>query len=654
MRAPKVSNDKFGLLAASKLSRLRSITNLAAALSAGSVGANGVDVAKAGIQGDKVEARTIRRKKRLSRTAGGQRRCRLKKTFAKEEKCRGMELLDALQNDVRKVSRGRNIDMSRPVLHRIMINLKKIPVGDEVLNAALMLETLAATDTTIHHDMVCKSAIQVMARITEKIALAYPVKGVQLRNWRILRCFVSTIKELTVPVRRETRPTMIHNGILKVLLKAALFQLLHETGRIVPSAESMVAMIPEWDKGTTKFSAREDGDLEKVKAVTRMEALKVIENLCSDSRLRPLLARCLVVDALLLITGGRQEQVKEFDGRPLTAGCPKYSVPERRKPRWRCMGERALLFFSVPNILYKRRVRTQNNLPAMASFADEKLTDALLRSRDGEQGKLKPSSRVQNSEKTMMMATATATTTTTTMTMPVTGMTWSILGNLVKTSEERIRDLEDQEREFREVKFEREKIRANAFKYAKVLNESYEKRIAQKERQKRLDFAFSPAGRMAEIRRMYGLDRRQQDNTKTSKSAFQNFDKKSKKKATSAELGSVVTSNDFDTNSTLLSLDMHDEFVGDELGFGEVATHGRAYWENWLVKKPRPTREELAFREVDVEADREPEHMRPILPDFKHHAGEESTLLRPVESKKISFALEPLFNLPLPAGCAES
>ena len=315
------------------------------------------------------------------------------------------------------------------------------------------------------------------------------------------------------------------------------------------------------------------------------------------------------------------------------------------------MGERALLFFSVPNILYKRRVRTQNNLPAMASFADEKLTDALLRSRDGEQGKLKPSSRVQNSDKTMMMMMMARTTT---MATPVTGMTWSILGNLVKTSEERIRDLEDQEREFREVKFEREKIRANAFKYAKVLNESYEKRIAQKERQKRLDFAFSPAGRMAEIRRMYGLDRRQQDNTKTSKSAFQNFDKKSKKKATSAEIRSVVTSNGVDTNSTLLSLDMDDEFVGDELGFGEVATHGRAYWENWLVKKPRPTREELAFREVDVEADREPEHMRPILPDFKHHVGKKSILLRPVESKKISFALEPLFNLPLPAGCAES
>ena len=114
-----------------------------------------------------------------------------------------------------------------------------------------------------------------------------------------------------------------------------------------------------------------------LKKQTQLDAMRLLATWAADDSLRPLLAIGRVLEAALLIAGGRQPQLEALDskgkGRPLTMGRPKYTGTELQ-----IAANRLLLVFTQADFEAMESADRRRAIHSYAAKADEKLTAFLL------------------------------------------------------------------------------------------------------------------------------------------------------------------------------------------------------------------------------------------------------------------------------------
>jgi hypothetical protein len=120
-----------------------------------------------------------------------------------------------------------------------------------------------------------------------------------------------------------------------------------------------------------------DKESQILKKQTQLDAMRLLATWAVDDSLRPLLAIGRVLEAALLIAGGRQQQLEALDGngkgRPLTMGRPKYMGTELQ-----IAANRLLLVFTQADFEAMESADRRRAIHSYAAKADEKLTAFLL------------------------------------------------------------------------------------------------------------------------------------------------------------------------------------------------------------------------------------------------------------------------------------
>ena len=390
-----------------------------------------------------------------------------------------------------------------------------------------------------------------------------------------------------------------------------------------------------------------DKDGQILKKQTQLDAMRLLTVWAADDTLRPLLAVGRVLEAALLITGGRQRQLEALDndgkGRPLTMGRPKYVGTELQ-----IAANRLLLTFTQADFEAMESADRRQAIDHYAKEADEKLTSFLLPSRF-----------------IAMSPTTSSSTTSSPITLPTTSSSlppknvfgraseppvpisvldmrgaplaadgdrskrshgdhiavWEVFRKGMMNAEVRgrIRQLWRDEIEFRSILDERDHRLDGAITHARKLNLQYSEKKVRLNRLARIEQLCSPEGRMKEARKIHGLDWQ-------NPSHLWGGDSRVRRRLLGLEPAEPVRdSHVHHHHPPAIEPAPEPEPVPivQPDYFGRCAdTGGRAWWENLVVKKKRPTREELALLPYDISKDME-EVEQIITPMFQPQEDQE-------------------------------
>ena len=418
--------------------------------------------------------------------------------------------------------------------------------------------------------------------------------------------------------------------------------------------------------GTTKrtktipFSKDKEGKV--LKKQTQLDAVRLLTIWAADDALRPLLAIGRVLEAALLVVGGRQKQLQALDnegkGRPLTMGRPKYTGTELQ-----IAANHLLLSFTQADFEAMESADRRQAIGRYAMEADVKLTKILLPATKNNQKhagltqRLPPRSPIvtqklsspfsQTQQPCSSMAPCSTTNGTRRGTHPtnVFGRSsgppvpisildmsgaplaadgdrskrphgdhiavWETFreGMLNAEVRARTRQLWRDEIEFRGILDERDQRLEEAIKHSRKLNLQYNEKKIYKNRLQRVQHLCSPAGRIQEARRMHGLG------WKDPREEWNGVDPGVRRKLLGMEpVERVEPKHTYFPRATEVAPDPTPIVsITQPDYFGRCADDGgRAWWENLVVKKKRPTREELELLPYDISKD--VEQLCPTVP----------------------------------------
>ena len=380
---------------------------------------------------------------------------------------------------------------------------------------------------------------------------------------------------------------------------------------------------------------------------TQLHAVRLLTSWAADNTLRPLLAVGRVLEAALLVTGGRKKQLDALDnngkGRPLTMGRPKY-----HGTRLQIATNQLLLSFTHSDFEAMESADRRQAINQYATEADQNLTKFLLPfnkktsptvpmnmntpnlKRHYEKPGILPSSigikrnifglasdppipiSILDMSAGPLAADGDRSNISNGHLIPV----WETFrrGMLNIDVRARTRQLWREELAFRKILDDREFRLQEAIKHSRKLNLQYNERKTYMNRIQRIEYLCSPDGRMEEARRIHGLDFK-------SKIELYGVDSTVRKKLLGLEPAERATKPVYFPNK-INTLESEPEPVLPPIAlpeyFGRCADEGgRAWWENLVIKKKRPTRAELELLPYDISKDVE---------DLKHLQHETENL----------------------------
>ena len=207
---------------------------------------------------------------------------------------------------------------------------------------------------------------------------------------------------------------------------------------------------------------------------------------------------------------------------------------------------------------------------------------------------------------------------------------WEPLAKLLQKPEimDRLHTFAEEEFEYCRVVEERRLKKEHATRTSQLDNSKLRERIRLKTHMEKIRYRCSAEGVMEDIRRRNGLLKEDSwwSNKSRKKIAYGLTHKTKKKKRILRTEESIASVSD---GLPDLCFDFAPPQHPGRSPFGHCATNGVAWWENYLIKKPRPNREILAKRLVDVELDTEPLSLRPVEEDLRRYTDESNALMIP-------------------------
>ena len=370
---------------------------------------------------------------------------------------------------------------------------------------------------------------------------------------------------------------------------------------------------------TVRFNKDKEGQI--LKKQTQLDAMRLLTVWAADDTLRPLLAIGRVLEAALLITGGREKQLAALDndgkGRPLTMGRPKYVGTELQ-----IAANRLLLTFTQADFEAMESADRRQAIDRYAIEADEKLTTFLLPNQNLEKQRPATSSPVigfrSNYRKNIFGRVSEPPKPVSVLDMSGAPLAfdgdrsrrphgdriavWEVFREGMMNSEvrARIRQLWRDEIEFRRIIDERDHRLDGAIIHARKLNLQYTEKKLRLNRLARIENLCSPEGRMDEARKLHGLNWKDPTHL---------WGRDSHVRRNLLGLNSPEPeppSNIHHHHPVVEESEPEPEpepFVQPDY-FGRCADfNGRAWWENLVVKKKRPTREYLQTLPYDISLD---------------------------------------------------
>ena len=501
---------------------------------------------------------------------------------------------------------------------------------------------LAAADNKEYHNRRSKHQLRPATVAVERVGLQ-GLLSTQPTYKKKRRRSKHQNRPLTVPYRRRRRPPAVPGSSSSSSSSSAA-----ERSETSSRKKRRQATASKKNK-PVPFS--KDKESQILKKQTQLDAMRLLATWAADDSLRPLLAIGRVLEAALLIAGGRQPQLEALDskgkGRPLTMGRPKYTGTELQ-----IAANRLLLVFTQADFEAMESADRRRAIHSYAAKADEKLTAFLLPQSSALSLSHAPSSpphtetaaslpslaslsrfadaaspanphavaRLPKLQKNNMFGRA-GEPPVPISTLDMSGVPLAAdgdrskrsLGNHIATWEvfregmmdievrARTRQLWRDEIEFRGILDERDRRLEGAIKHSRKMNLQYEEKKMRRNRLSRIQQLCSPEGRMEEARKIHGL------NWKDPALLWGGVDAGVRRKLLGLEPAEPAKTHEYFHYQPPV-VDVEPEPVVAPVTypeyFGRCADEGGiAWWENLVVKKKRPTREELALLPYDISKD---------------------------------------------------
>eukprot|EP00946_MAST-07B_sp_MAST-7B-sp1_P001920 g1920.t1 len=621
----------------------------------------------------------------------------------------GSKGLEQLWSNIRKHNSRLGVKhMERPLLRTLRQCFDDADSNHAaLLGGALALEAIVENQK-MHIELRSQLVLESASRVAQRADL---IRGVSRGGgWHILRALVSAVGRLTEDTtngrpNKHNRLFCINQGALVILVRAMASDVWQKMTRIVEKdpkhQEDEFQMIPRWDdnglsktKGSMLMSkqnteqgdgcnhvvklnsieakmpsvlyrrksklstskrkgspTRRGKDLKLLKRQTQLDAIRLLQVWATDKKLRPVLAVGRVLEAALLISGGRRRQLEELDndgkGRPLTMGRPRYKGTEIQRA-----ANRLLMTFAHRDFEAMESADRRRAIEDFAANADRKVSSMFQLQGDSTPSYLpmtngraqtavgsKIGAPIQSSYSTFSMLSAAAssrdklqrphTVATTqshniqqTISSAVADISGSSMardgdrskryalnipvweafrdGMLKENMRFKVRELWREEMKYRSILDDRDKRLAIALARSRKQNLRHTKRKIRLNREARIAQLCTPEGRMEEARKLHGIDLIDEH------SSDHRLDPGVRRKL----LGLSSPPEPEKPKPTIHILptqtmpEPEPPPIPPRDYFGRCADGGgRAWWENLLVKKKRPTREELALLPYDISKD---------------------------------------------------
>ena len=398
-----------------------------------------------------------------------------------------------------------------------------------------------------------------------------------------------------------------------------------------------------------KPSKRElDRDLKTIKRQTQIDAIRILQVWATEKSLRHILAVGRVLEAALLISGGRKHQLLQIDndgnGRPLTMGRPKYKGTEIQRA-----ANRLLMTFKQRDFEAMESADRRRAIGQFAEDADKKLSSILRLSGEksssmnlhgdfrGNERISRPKTNHAQSHPHSMPSRVPTRRPHTVAVQSISSLSAgefpsmpSSVANLSGTSmasdgdrskrqvlkvpvweafrdamvsedvRTRVRELWREEIHYRAILDDRDKRLASALIRSRKQNLRHSKLKVKLNRQARIERLCTPEGRMEEARRRYGLD------WKDPSENWEKVDPRVRRKLLGLDPPEPAKPKPLIYHRVPEQEPQPEPqpHIARPDYFGSCADDGgRAWWENLLVKKKHPTREDLAKLPYDISKD---------------------------------------------------
>ena len=579
--------------------------------------------------------------------------------LAKKEKKRGQAAMEKLDMETRSgIIHG---NAKRAFYNKLKNKLSEKNKVD-VYNALLILEVLS-DDVDNHFDILQYRLLQYAADFINSS------KTWSLQMWKHIHSVTISMKNL---LQASTRRGYSggNNGLiykqngLSVLVRAACADLFSPLNQIKYNNNEADTFLPQWKNNNMKNNKHNDGSNIGMKPSRRIGGHKLakaspllsryilraqrvafqsLDILAKLPKNRPALIRSRVLEVAILVMGGRNKQLQKLKKIKLTQGVPRFEGTPSQLAAYQLVQN-----FEPKDYELMSRLRQSRDISKKFKAADMLLSSLLSRNqqpqhvnsngkrpstvpislgrpffqpkhvacaKDGTIKILQPHQihivRGDASGKRAMKA-------------------WEPLVKLLQKPiiMDKLHKFAEEEFEFHKCVEERRLKKEHATRVSQLDNSKFAEKIKLKTHLEKIQYRCSPEGVMEDIRRRNGLLKEDSWwSNRSRRKLAQGLTHKTKKKRRPPPKAESIASVSDGLPDLCFDFDPPDH--PGRSPFGHCATNGVAWWENYLIKKPRPSREKLSERPVDVELDTEPLSLRPVEEDLINYQVEPNSLMIP-------------------------
>ena len=568
--------------------------------------------------------------------------------LTKKEKRRGRQALEKLEEETRKgVIHG---NAKRVFYSRLKTSLSSQNKSN-LYDSLLLLEVLS-DDSDNHFDILHNCLLQAAALIVNSL------KDWNLKIWKYIYSVATTIKNLLeASTRRGYRGgnnSLIYkqHGLL-VLVRAACADLFLPSGNQYGSSMIKSAkLLPQWSTsasehdiksnrlstGSVTPSIQPSPLLLRYAMRAQRTAFQSLHFLATLPKNRPSLIRSRVLEVAMLVMGGRKKQLEILKRLKLTEGVPRFEGSPTQLAAYQLVQN-----FEAKDYELMSRLQQSRDVNKKFQAADQLLSTLMSGKSTGTHHRpstvpislgrpfFQPKHVTQTKDGSIKILKGNQLHI---VRGDVSGKrdvkVWEPLVKLLQKPEimDQLHTFAEEEFEYSRLVEERRLKKEYATRTSQIDNSKLRERIRLKTHMEKIRYRCSAEGVMEDIRRRNGLLKEDSwwSNKSRKKVAYGLTHKTKKKKRILEKEESIASVSD---GLPDLCFDFAPPQHPGRSPFGHCATNGVAWWENYLIKKPRPTREILAKRPVDVELDTEPISLRPVEEDIRLHAVEPNALMIP-------------------------
>jgi len=522
----------------------------------------------------------------------------------------------------------------------------------DLYDSLLILEVLS-DDSNNHFDILQYRILSSAAEVINQ------VKTWNLQMWKHIHTVSTTIRNLLEASTRRGysggNNTLIYkqNG-LSVLVRAACADLFSPSNKRKYNANKPDTFLPQWtlDKSINKSKTallQEEGEMPQDKIspllsryILRAQrvAFEALTILAQTPKNRPSLIRSRVLEVAILVMGGRAKQLEILKKIKLTEGVPRFEGTDSQLAAYQLVQN-----FDPKDYELMSRLRQSRDINKKFKAADQ-LLSSLLSGKQPENINNRPSTVPVSLGRPFFQPKHVACAKDGRIKIIQPGQLHIVRGDvsgkrtmtawapLVKLLQkpmimEKLHKYAEEEFEFHKCVEERRLKKEYVTRICQLDNSRFAEKIKLKSRMEKIRYRCSPEGVMEDIRRRNGL--LNEDSWWSNRSrkklvhGLQHRTKK-KKKRLPPRAQSIASVSD---GLPDLCFDFDPPEHPGRSPFGHCATNGLAWWENYLTKKPRPTREELSQKPVNVELDTEPLSLRPTEGHIMDYHVETHSLMIP-------------------------